>query len=258
MPAAYDFHIHTTYLRCANETMTVPAIVQRCEGLGLSKIAITDHLNVPETLPKHLQIKQDLADISTGMDIFFGVEANVIDKNTGAVSISQAQIDEAGFELVIGGPHTSYFETPDKQAIIDLQHRLMLAVIENPLIDVLVHPWWFTAREFAPGGPMEWFTDMEQIPDWHAREIGAAAAANDTAVEANWSAIFAAGQYSQAFRESYLPYLATISAQGAKISISTDAHDINTLDGIHPMMDLLESVGITGEKLFVPEHGRRP
>lgn len=258
MPASYDFHIHTTYLKCANETMTVPALVQRCESLGLQKIAITDHLNAPEFLPQHMLIKRDLAALSSTMDIFFGVEVNVINKDTGAVSIDQGQIEEAGFELVIGGPHASYFEKPDKPAIIDLQHRLMLQVIENPLVDVLVHPWWFGGGEFRPGGPMEWLTDMSQIPEWHAKEIGAAAAANDTAVEANWSAFFTEGQYGQAFKESYPPYIATIAAQGAKISISTDAHDINKLDGIHAMMDLLESVGITGDKLFVPEHDRRP
>lgn len=42
MPARYDFHMHTTYLKCANETMTVPAILRRCEDLGLETIAITD------------------------------------------------------------------------------------------------------------------------------------------------------------------------------------------------------------------------
>jgi histidinol phosphatase-like PHP family hydrolase len=92
MPSPYDFHIHTTYLKCANETMTVPALVRRCEELGLEAIAITDHLNAPEFLPKHDLIKQDLAEIQTGMKIYFGVEVNVIDRDTGAVSIDEAQL----------------------------------------------------------------------------------------------------------------------------------------------------------------------
>jgi histidinol phosphatase-like PHP family hydrolase len=253
MPAPYDFHIHTTYLKCANETMSVPALVQRCESLGLEAIAITDHLNAPEFLPKHALIKQDLAEISSDMKIYFGVEVNVINKDTGAVSIDEAQLAQGGFELVIGGPHASYFDRPDKAAIIDLQHQLMLQVIANPLVDVLVHPWWFGGGEFKPGGPMEWLTDMGQIPDWHAQEIAEAALAHGTAIEANHSAFFTENQYGQAFRETYPHYLASIAQRGVKMSLATDAHDINRLDGIHEMMDILEGVGVTREQLWTPE-----
>jgi histidinol phosphatase-like PHP family hydrolase len=252
MLAPYDFHIHTTYLKCANETMTVPALVERCAGLGLEAIAITDHLNAPEFLPKHALIKQDLAQTQTDMKITFGVEVNVINKDTGAVSIDEAQLAEGGFGIVIGGPHSSYHSTPDKPAIIDLQHKLMLAVIANPLVDVLVHPWWFGAGEFKPGGPMEWLTDMGQIPDWHAREIADAALAHGCAIEANHSAFFTASQYGEAFRETYPHYIASIARRGVPISISTDAHDINQLDGIHHMMEVLEGVGVTREQLWTP------
>jgi histidinol phosphatase-like PHP family hydrolase len=253
MPSPYDFHIHTTYLRCANETMSVPALVQRCESLGLEAIAITDHLNAPEFLPKHDLIKQDLADITTEMRIYFGVEVNVVDHTTGAVSIDETQLAKGGFETVIGGPHASYYSEPDREGIIDLQHQMMLQVIANPLVDVLVHPWWFGGGEFQPGGPMEWLTDMTQIPDWHADEIAEAALKHGCAIEANHSAFFTENQYGPAFRETYPHYLARIAGHGVPISISTDAHDINRLDGIHHMMDILEGVGITREQLWTPE-----
>jgi len=257
MRAPYDFHIHTYHLRCANETMTVPALVQRCEELGLEAIAITDHLNAPEFLPKHELIKQDLQAIKTPLKIYFAVEVNVINKETGAVSIDEAQLAQGGFEFVIGGPHTSYYERPDKAAIIDLQHRLMLQVLANPLVDVLVHPWWFGAREFAPGGPMEWLTDMGQIPDWHARELGEAAVKYGKAIEANWSAFFTESQYGPAFRESYPHYLAEVGKSGCLFTIGSDAHDISKLEGVHPMMALLESVGIGRERLWWPEMKRQ-
>ena len=253
MPSPYDFHIHTTHLKCANETMTVPGLVQRCESLGLEAIAITDHLNGPQFLEKHELIKQDLAQIETDMKIYWGVEVTVKDPQTGAVTIDEEQLEKGGFEVVIGGPHSSYFDKPDKEAIIALQHKIMLAVIANPLIDVLVHQWWMGAAEFKPGGPMEWLTDMEQIPDWHAREIADAALAHNTAIEANHSAFFSDNQYGEAFRATYPYYLKTIAERGVPISISTDAHDINKLDNIHAMMDILEGVGITREQLWTPE-----
>lgn len=180
----------------------------------------------------------------------------MINKDTGAVSIDEEQLAQGGFELVIGGPHASYFSEPDKDAIIDLQHRLMLQVLANPLVDVLVHPWWFGAAEFRPGGPMEWLTDMTRIPDWHVRGLADAALKHGKAIEANHSAFFTGNQYGQAFRETYPHYLAEIARRGVKISIGSDAHDINRLDGIHPMMDILESAGITREQLWTPEMKR--
>jgi histidinol phosphatase-like PHP family hydrolase len=155
--------------------------------------------------------------------------------------------------VVIGGPHTSYHDKPDRAAIIDLQHKLMLDVIANPLVDVLVHPWWFGAGEFKPGGPMEWLTDMGQIPDWHARELGEAAVRHGTAIEANHSAFFSENQYGPAFCESYPHYLAQVGASGCRFTVGSDAHDIGRLPGVHPMMAMLEGVGIGRERLWWPE-----
>jgi histidinol phosphatase-like PHP family hydrolase len=253
MEARYDFHIHTTYLKCANETMTIPAILERCESLGLQTIAITDHLNAPRFLEQHFFIKRDLAATPTPLEVFFGVEVNVLDPATGAVSITPELKEAAGFELVIGGVHASYHETPDPRSIIDLQQRLMLQVIANPLIEVLVHPWWFGAREFQAGGPMEWFRDMSLIPDDYATELGEAAVAHDTAIEANYSAIWGSPQYSEEFCAGYERYLGLIAATGAKISMSTDAHHIDTLSGIKPLAETLTRMGITEEQLWRPQ-----
>lgn len=252
MGSSYDFHIHTHHLKCANDTMQVPDILARCAALGLETIAITDHLNAPQFLPKHLLIKEELAAAESDLEIYFGVEVNVIDSQTGAVSIDQAQFDEAGFEVVIGGVHSSYHQEPQPRSIIDLQQKLMLAVVANPLVDVLVHPWWFGRREFEPGGPMEWFTSMDAIPEGYARELGEAAVAHNTAIEANWAAIWANSTYPDRFKEQYTEYIVTIADTGAKISIGSDAHDISKLDGVHPAADLLASRGITGDRLWRP------
>ena len=189
-----DYHIHTLYLKCANETMTVPALVAKAEELGLKSIAVTDHLNAPQFLDEHRKIKRDLAEIESDLEIIFGVEVNVIDQDTGEVSINQQQIDELGFELVIGGVHSSYFDTPDPKAIIDTQHRLMMAVVQNPLVDILVHPWWFPRREFD-AGTVAWLTDLALLPDDYVTELGEAAAATGTAIEANGIAILVNDTY---------------------------------------------------------------
>ena len=253
MQALYDFHIHTTYLKCANETMTIPAILERCASLGLKTIAITDHFNRPDVMDVHLQTKEDIRQAQSDLEIYFGVEVNVISSETGEVSINADLVEQAGFEVVIGGVHSSYHEKPDKRSIIDLQQRLMLQVIANPLIDVLVHPWWFNRLEMGPGGATEWLRDMSEIPDDYAVELGEAAVAHNTAIEANWTAVWGNGAYTDEFKEDYKQYFKRIASTGAKISMSTDAHHIDSLDGIHTLAKVLDEIGLPPQQLWRPE-----
>ena len=57
MVKGVDYHIHTEYMKCADSTMTIKAIVRKAEGVGLESIGITDHANSRDDLPKHLKIK---------------------------------------------------------------------------------------------------------------------------------------------------------------------------------------------------------
>ena len=253
MGSACDFHIHTHYLRCANASMTVPAIAQRCEALGLQTIAITDHLNAPEYLDQHLLIKDDVAALDSSLEVVFGVEVNVTDPATGAVSISETEKERAGFAVVIGGVHSCYHDRPDRQSILELQQRLMLQVIANPLVDVLVHPWWFPGGELAPGGPLEGFRDLSELPDDYARELGEAAVAYNTAIEANGTAIWTNGAYTETFKDEYADYMAAIAATGARTSVASDAHDIGHLESVQVVDKVLTSKGITGDRLWRPQ-----
>jgi histidinol phosphatase-like PHP family hydrolase len=244
-----DLHIHTHYLGCADETMTIPAIVAEAERVGLETIAITDHLNGPQFLDKHRPILADLENTETDGDITFGVEVNSCGPGTGEVTITEDEIKELGFELVIGGVHNSYFDESDPEGIIELQQELMLDVARHPLIDVLVHPWWFSKREFEDG-IMSWLTDMSRIPNDYAKELGQVAAEHDTAVEANGCAIFTNPCYTPQFIEDYLEYLCAIAAEGAKISICSDAHNIEHMASAPIVGRALREAGVTPDQLY--------
>jgi histidinol phosphatase-like PHP family hydrolase len=100
---------------------------------------------------------------------------------------------------------------------------------------------------------MEWFRDMSEVPDEYARELGEAAVAHNTAIEANWSAIWGNPQYSAEFQQGYNHYFRVIADTGAKISIATDAHDIKQLDGIHRVADTIAGLGIAEQQLWRPQ-----
>ncbi len=248
-----DFHIHTEHLKCANQTMTVKAIIAKAEELGLEKIAITDHLNAPEFLDKNLLIKHELAEIETDLDVYFGVEANVINPETGAISIDEEQKEKLGCELVIAGVHSCYYTEPDIEGILALQHKLMLAVIRNPLVDVLVHPYWFPGRQFADG-TLAWLTDMSHVPEDYIAELGETAVECNTAIESNGSAIWTCPSYTDCFREEYKDYLSKLAGYGVKISISSDAHDINRLGDCQVAGRAVRDAGISEDQLWMPSH----
>ena len=69
-----DYHIHTKYLKCANETMEIAAIVQRCTELGVTSLGIADHLNSLDQLELHLPIIQDIKAVPSELDVYLGVD----------------------------------------------------------------------------------------------------------------------------------------------------------------------------------------
>ncbi len=158
-----DLHLHTAHVGCANETMSVPALLAKCEELGYTHIAITDHYNGPHHAEAQRAIREDLRAYDGPLQITWGVELTIADADAGTLTADEATVEEFGWEFVIGGPHGRYGET-DVDAIIATQHRLMLATLRNPLVDALVHPWWFSRGEFAPGKEMAWMTDMSRFP----------------------------------------------------------------------------------------------
>ena len=248
----FDFHIHTKYLKCANETMEVPAIVRECERLGVTCLAITDHLDTPDQAPLHALIRQDLEQIESEVEIYFGVELNYLGCD-GNWACGEDVIEEYGFQVVIGGIHATYVEEYDLRKIVDIQHRHHLATCRDPLVHVLVHPYWFGWREFDQGG-WPWFDSMKGVPEAYARELGQASRDTGTAIEINGSSVIdCAGYYPPSFVEEYLDYLAILAAEGALFTVGSDAHDIGKLASVERTWQAFDRLGIPPERLWRPE-----
>lgn len=246
----WDFHIHTKYLKCANETMEVPAIIRECERLGVTRLGITDHLNTPDKLELHRFIRDDIAALETEVEVFFGVELNYMACD-GEFAFNPEMKEEMGFQFAIGGIHSAYSDEYDLKKIVDIQHRHHLKVCNDPLVDVLVHPYWFGKGEYDNGG-WPWFDSMEAVPESYARELGQAAKATGTAIEINGSAVMASPVHSERFFKEYLDYLAIIAEQGACFSVGSDAHDIGKLESIQSCWRAVEQLGLETDRIWHP------
>ena len=246
-----DFHTHTLHLKCANDTMAVPAMVAKARELGIRRLGITDHLNTLDKLPLHRRIKADLEALdSPGLDIWFGVELNFLGCD-GDFAYSEQVRDELGFQFAIGGIHATYSDTYDLKTIIDVQHRHHLATCRNPLVDVLVHPYWFGKYEFDRKG-WPWFDSVRHVPESYAVELGQTAKETGTAIEINGSANLANAANPEGYVEEYIEYLAAIASTGCKFSIGSDAHDIHRMKLALTARDAAERLGLTDERIYRP------
>lgn len=245
-----DLHIHTIHVGCANQTMSLPALLSRCEELGRTHIAITDHLNGPHHLDAQAAIREELPSYDGPLNITWGVEGTIADPETGALTVTEEHVERFGFEFVIAGPHGRYNET-DPDAIIATNHRLMLATVRNPLVDALVHPWWFSYVEWDRG-PMAWFEDMSRIPQSHVEELAEACVETGTAVEMNGGAIIYHARFTDRFKDDYLQYMAALCERGVSFTVCSDAHDIEHLQRASAAAQLLADAGVPDERIAVP------
>jgi histidinol phosphatase-like PHP family hydrolase len=242
--------MHTTYLRCANETMEVPDIVDECESLGVTALGITDHLNTLDKLDLHRLIKRDIEALTPEVDVYFGVELNFMSVD-GDFAYSREIKEAYGFQFAIGGIHSTYLETYDLKELVDIQHRHHLKTCRDPLVDVLVHPYWFGRGEFERNG-WPWFDSLQAVPERYARELGQVARETGTAIEINACANFENRNYSDRYVKEYMAYLAIIAEEGASFALGSDAHDIHRLSTIRTSWAVAEELGLDADRIWHP------
>lgn len=247
----FDFHIHTKYLGCANATMEVAAILQECQRLGVTRLGIADHLNTLDKLPLHVPIRKDIEALSPDIDVYFGVELNFTAAD-GEFAFSPEIKEEYGFQFAIGGIHGTYADTHDLNKIVDIQHRHHLKTCRDPLVDVLVHPYWFGKGEFDRKG-WPWFDSMQCVPESYARELGQVASETGTAIEINACANLENPSYSDRYVKEYVAFLSVIAEEGACFSFGSDAHDIGRLKGVAAAWRVAADLGLTADRIWCPK-----
>jgi len=245
-----DLHTHTKYLGCANETMEVQAIVKECERLGVTCLGITDHLNTLDRLDDHVPIRADLEKLETEMEVYFGVELNFTGCDEEFAFGAEVK-EKLGFQFAIGGIHGTYLDEYDIDKLVEIRHRHHLKTCEDPLIEVLVHPYWFGKGEFD-GNEWPWFDTMKVVPESCARELGQASKETSTAIEINACANLVCPSFSEEYVEEYFEYLSVIAEEGATFTIGSDAHDIKRLSAIQDAWRMVGRLDLPEERIWRP------
>jgi histidinol phosphatase-like PHP family hydrolase len=249
--AGIDYHIHTFYQKCGNATLTLPAIVERAKAQFLTSIAITDHVNSLDMLPNCGLIKRDVEAVGTDLEVWFGVELNFMGCDE-PWPYDERIRDAYGFQVAIGGIHSDYTDSRDPTEVIDIQHRHHMRTLTDPLIDVLVHPYWFGTGDMDKRGGEWWDGLMESFPEDRIAELAQASAETGTAIEVNGAAIFYNGRYSSRFKAAYVEFLRKLAERGALFTTGSDAHDIGDIGMSNYAEGILDGIGVPEGQIWRP------
>lgn len=191
-----DLHTHT--LRCGHAYSSLREMAEGARRNGIKIMATTDHgPNMPGASGlEYFRYLPQLPEMIEGVRVLKGVETNIVGLN-GEVDVPDEIL--VNLELVLVGfhPMCGYTGKSRKE-----NTRAMIGAIENPLIDLVVHPG-------NPNFPI----DIE--------EVVSAALENDVIVEINNSSF-------RGSRKGSLENCTSIAQQCAKVgtmmSIDSDAH----------------------------------
>lgn len=142
----YDFHIHTEY--CGHAPgMTVAAILERAEAVGLSTLAITDHIFKQADHEVIQKIRDDVAAYGPSIKVYIGAEVDVnaayADGRLVSEDLDELDVVIAGFHYVptVGNlPHGPQDNTLTAEVFMDAWASSLLGIVSNPKIHTLAHP----------------------------------------------------------------------------------------------------------------------
>ena len=247
----YDFHIHTKYLKCADETMGIKEIVETCEALGITKLAITDHLDDFESAEKHLLIAEDIKSLETDVDVYFGVELNYLGYD-GQFAYNEELKERIGFQFAIGGIHDVYTDEYDLKKIIDIQHMHHIKTCKNPLVNVLVHPFWLPVTPFLKN---VWpkINPLKLLPKNYIKELAQISKDTNTAIEMNAVSCFLSTTFGEDFPLYYKEYIGMLAMEGAVFSFGSDAHTIKHLEKVRVCFDVAKELNLAEKQIWKPD-----
>ena len=204
-----DYHIHTNY--CDHCNMSIPSIISRAEELGLTEIAITEHVRKTSTwTTKYLrEIRGEKK--RTDISVLAGFETKVLNEK-GKLDIRKKLLKKY---FIIGSFHT--FRGDYKKALINL--------IKNPHVDVLGH----LGTQY--NGIEVKYIGENYLSDIELERIACLIEENNKIVEINAKHRLPYERFLQVFKQHSIQFI-----------LGSDAHSIEEIGNYRNIRDLIELV----------------
>ena len=164
---------------------------------------------------------------------------------SGALSATSADRDEAGLDFVLAGIHWTPPHVETMQQSLAYNHHVIMAALEhNPWIDVVAHPWRPARHErLRPDGTLWRFAS---IPDDLIEEFVDALAAHGVAYELHHSD---AGDLAD---PAFVRLIRLLLERHVPIAVGSDTHNLDGIGRTRPLHEFLESQGLGPEQIWFP------
>lgn len=208
----FDFHLHTTWTDGANSSLEMhnSALENKLKNILFSEHA---RMKSEDWFPKFAEEIKALP--TDECRSFVGCEVKVLDFD-GNIDATKKIIDSC--DLVMASVHrfpgekgnVKDFRDTDPSKAIEIEFELSMAVLENPDVDILGHPFGMSYRRFS-----------QNPSDDLIREVIKKCAITDVAFELN-------SRYHDRINE----FFQWCKELGAPISLGSNAHNISEVGEI--------------------------
>jgi histidinol phosphatase-like PHP family hydrolase len=230
-PPSHDLHVHTWPHSPDASRMQIPVrCLAEARRRGVAVLGFANHLyphtdkGILDALRAELTAAQSR---SRGMRLLVGVECCGLD-DSGRLIDGLERFGQPDF--VLAGPHHlkhAWVQKPpygDAAAFVEHQHRSLLGLARNSLVNGIAHPWVLPVHN----SQRLWgFSSDDFLGAWnvdHWRELGAVAARHDTALELGMGIHMMEQVQGARFWITYCDGLQAARAAGARFYLGSDAH----------------------------------
>lgn len=272
MKIRQNLHIHSSH-SCDSACAALNDIQKEMTALGMTEFGLSDHLHTQYNLCDIQGARNEFLCYDRPANFHFGVEVSGISEwerdkiargdyrrffddpvygirfeegpsdSPVCIGLTEDNIKELGIEYVIGGVHWPlYSKAARDEAYYDF-FRQQQALIENPLVDILAHPW--DALELAAGG---WYQNRDNdhkdyeailaIPQEYNDKLLEALLEHNKCAELNL-AVMLSGAAPEKVRKYYWNLMANWREAGVKFTIGSDQHSAHYVPFMFSAAELL-------------------
>ena len=258
MKIRQNLHIHSQH-SCDSACAKLNDIQKEMLAYGMTEFGVSDHLHTHYNLCDIQSARNDFLAYRRPEQYHFGIEVSSVSQwecekiaagdykiihddpvyglrfNEGpagsppCIGITEQEIKELGIEYVIGGVHWPLYSPPGRDAAYEDYFNQMMALIRNPLVDILAHPW--DSVELAAG---DWYHNRDEnhkdygailnIPEELNEKLVRELLKYNKCAELNLSVLL---KLPEECCKYYWKLLARWREAGVKFTIGSDQHSAN-------------------------------
>ena len=272
MKIRQNLHIHSQH-SCDSACATLADIQKEMLNCGMSEFGVSDHLHTHYNLCDIQGARNDFLCAERPASFHFGIEISSVSKwecdqiaagnyerigddpvyglrfvdgpanSPAQIGITAEEIKELGIEYVIAGVHWPLYSKGDREHAWEDYFNQMLAMVKNPLVTILAHPW--DSVEHAAGG---WFKSRDvkdidygaiaELPQEYNDKLMNALLEYNKAAEINLGVLNSL-RLPEVCRKKYWTMLAQWREAGVKFTFGTDQHAAHNNPAVLAASELL-------------------